>query len=257
LVNQETLQGHTAIISGGAGDIGRATAIELARRGANIAIGDIVEPVKANDLIEAVLGMGRQVRYDRVDVTDANAVRDWVQTAEKDLGIADLIIPNAAIVHLSDIRTITPDEWSRELSINLTGAFHLAQAGALRLLHHERAGRIVFIGSWAGHAPRADIPTYCVTKAGIRMLGRCMARDLAPHGILVNEVAPGNVDAGLSGRIFDERPELREKSRAEIPVRKLIEADEVAWQVAHLCDPQNQHMTGSVVLMDGGLSLLS
>jgi NAD(P)-dependent dehydrogenase (short-subunit alcohol dehydrogenase family) len=253
----ETLNGHTAIISGGAGDIGRAIALELARRGANIAIGDIVEPDKANDLIEAVLQMGRQARYDRVDVTDAVAVRDWVQAVEENLGIADLIIPNAAIVHLADIKTITPDQWSRELSINLTGAFHLAQAGALRLLHHERPGRIVFIGSWSGHAPRADIPTYCVTKAGIRMLGRCMARDLAPHGILVNEVAPGNVDAGLSGRIFDERPELREKSKAEIPVRKLIAADEVAWQVAHLCEPQNQHMTGSVVLMDGGLSLLS
>jgi NAD(P)-dependent dehydrogenase (short-subunit alcohol dehydrogenase family) len=231
--------------------------LELARRGANIAIGDIVEPEKADDLIKAVLQMGRQARYDRVDVTEADAVRDWVQTVEENLGIADLIIPNAAIVHLADIRTITPDQWSRELSINLTGAFHLAQAGALRLLHHGRPGRIVFIGSWAGHAPRADIPTYCVTKAGIRMLGRCMARDLAPHGILVNEVAPGNVDAGLSGRVFKERPELREKSIAEIPVRKLIEADEVAWQVAHLCDPQNQQMTGSVVLMDGGLSLLS
>jgi len=256
-VNGETLNGHTAIISGGAGDIGRAIALELARRGANIAIGDIVEPEKANDLLEAVLQMGQQARYDRVDVTDAAAVRNWVQSVEDNIGIADLIIPNAAIVHLADIKTITPEEWSRELSINLTGAFHLAQAGALRLLHHERPGRIVFIGSWAGHAPRADIPTYCVTKAGIRMLGRCMARDLAPHGILVNEVAPGNVDAGLSGRFFKEHPELREKSMAEIPVGKLIEADEVAWQVAHLCEPQNQHMPGSVVLMDGGLSLLS
>ena len=251
------MNGHTAIISGGAGDIGRAIALELARRGANIAIGDIVEPEKANDLLEAVLQMGQQARYDRVDVTDAAAVRNWVQSVEDNIGIADLIIPNAAIVHLADIKTITPEEWSRELSINLTGAFHLAQAGALRLLHHERPGRIVFIGSWAGHAPRADIPTYCVTKAGIRMLGRCMARDLAPHGILVNEVAPGNVDAGLSGRFFKEHPELREKSMAEIPVGKLIEADEVAWQVAHLCEPQNQHMPGSVVLMDGGLSLLS
>ena len=89
------------------------------------------------------------------------------------------------------------------------------------------------------------------------MLCRCMALELAPRGILVNEVAPGYVDAGLSGHIFREHPELREKALQTLPNGALIEASEVAIQVAALCDPANRHVTGSVYLMDGGLSLVS
>jgi NAD(P)-dependent dehydrogenase (short-subunit alcohol dehydrogenase family) len=82
-----------------------------------------------------------------------------------------------------------------------------------------------------------------------------MALELAPQGILVNEVAPGFVDAGLSGRFFREKPGLREQAAARVPIGQLIEACDVARQVAHLCDPANRHMTGSTILMDGGLSL--
>jgi len=89
------------------------------------------------------------------------------------------------------------------------------------------------------------------------MLCQCMALSLAPHDILVNEVAPGYVNAGLSGRMFDADPDLRARSIQKVPVGRLIEPDEVARQVAHLCDPGNRHITGSLLLMDGGLSLVS
>lgn len=250
------LSGHVAIISGGLGDIGRAIARELAARGADIAVGDILSEDKAQPLLEEIRAMGCRAHYDRVDVSDAAAVRNWVAAVEADLGVPDLIIPNAAIATLADIRAITPEQWDRELRVNLYGVFHLAQAGALRLLEHKKPGRIVFIGSWAGHAPHTHIPAYCVAKAGLRMLCRCMAADLARDDILVNEVAPGYVDAGLSGRIFKEHPEMRAKAERTVPVRRLIEPEEVAMQVAHLCDPANRHMTGSVLVMDGGLSVI-
>jgi NAD(P)-dependent dehydrogenase (short-subunit alcohol dehydrogenase family) len=96
---------------------------------------------------------------------------------------------------------------------------------------------------------------YSVSKAGLRMLCQCMALELAPHHITVNEIAPGYVDAGLSGKIFDANPALREEARAKVPNRELISAAEVAAQVAYLCDPENRHITGSTLLMDGGLSL--
>ena len=84
-----------------------------------------------------------------------------------------------------------------------------------------------------------------------------MALDLAPAGILVNEVAPGYVDAGLSASVWLKFPEAREKAAQRVPIGTLIEAADVARQVAHLCEPDNRHMTGSVVLMDGGLSLVT
>lgn len=253
----ELLYGQTAIISGGAGDIGGAISRELARLGANIAMGDVRESSSVEGLLAEIRDMGRQARYDRVDVSNADAVRDWVQAVEAELGVTTLIIPNAAIVTLADIRRIRPAEWERELQINLNGAFYLAQAGAQQLLAHHKPGRIVFVGSWAAHAAHTGLPAYCVAKAGLRMLCRCMVLDLAPEQILVNEIAPGYVDAGLSGRIFDENPGRREKAAQLVPTRSLITAEEVARQVAYLCDPANRHITGSTILMDGGLSLVS
>ena len=253
----ETLTNQVAIISGGLGDIGRAIAQELARRGADVAVGDVRPGEDAVALLASLREAGVRARYDSVDVADAAAVSAWVSAVEADLGPATLIVPNAAIVTLAGVRDVTPQQWSRELRVNLDGAFHLAQAGARRLVALKRPGRIVFIGSWAAHAPHNAIPAYCAAKAGLRMLCKCMALDLAGEGILVNEVAPGYVDAGLSGSIWTTNPEARDKARDRVPTRHLIDAVEVAEQVAHLCEPGNRHMTGSVLLMDGGLSLVT
>ena len=252
-----TLSGQIAIISGGLGDIGRALALELANRGAHIAIGDLHPPEHAWALIEEIRRQGQPVRYDRVDVANAQEVRSWVQAVEGNFGTPTLIIPNAAIVTLADALTVTPEQWSRELRVNLDGAFHLAQAGAQRLVGQGMPGRIVFVGSWAAHAPHLTLPAYCTAKAGVRMLCKCLALELAPHNILVNEVAPGYVDAGLSGRIFADFPERRAAALRQVPTHELITPQEVALQVAHLCEPTTRHITGSTLLMDGGLSLLS
>lgn len=249
--------GSVAVVSGGLGDIGRAITLEFARRGASIAIGDVRAPGEADALLAEIRAGGRAARYDVVDVADAPAVQAWVAAIEQDLGPADLIVPNAAIVTRAHALEISPDDWSRELRINLDGAFHLAQAGARRLVELGKPGRIVFIGSWAAHAPHPRIPAYCAAKAALRMLARCMAFDLAEHGILVNEVAPGYVDAGLTGQFYRENPAAREAGINAVPTHALIAPEEVASQVAYLCDPANRHMTGSTLLMDGGLSLVT
>jgi NAD(P)-dependent dehydrogenase (short-subunit alcohol dehydrogenase family) len=248
---------QVAVISGGLGDIGRAIALELAQRGADIAISDVRDPRDASDALSAITERGVRCRYDRVDVASSDEVEAWIRAVEQNFGVASLIIPNAAIVTIADARDVLPEQWQRELNVNLTGAFNLARIAAARLLHHQRPGRIVFIGSWAAHAPHPNITAYCVAKAGLRMLCRCMALDLAPHGILVNEVAPGYVDAGLSAKLWAKNPGSREKAATRVPTGQLIEAAEVAMQVAHLCEPDNRHMTGSVLLMDGGLSLVT
>ncbi len=253
------LQNQTAIISGGLGDIGRAIALELGGRGASVAVGDLHDP-QSSSVVEflAELRHGQITAcYHLVDVSDSDAVERWYEAVESELALPTLIVPNAAIVTLVGVRDLTPAQWSREMRVNLDGAFYMAQCGANRLVHAKSPGRIVFIGSWVGFTPQTHIPAYCVTKAGLRMLCRVMALDLAPHGILVNEVAPGNVDAGLSARIFEMNPEWRERNLKRVPIGEMSQASEVAYQVAHLCDPANKQMTGSVLLMDGGLSLMS
>jgi NAD(P)-dependent dehydrogenase (short-subunit alcohol dehydrogenase family) len=254
---EQNLAGQVAIISGGLGDIGSAIAIELAGRGADVALGDIRPDADAGPRLEPLKSLGRRCRYDRVDVTDWKQVGRWVEQVEADLGPPTLIIPNAAVVTLAPTCEITPDQWSRDLRVNLDGAFHLAQAAILRLRALQRPGRVVFIGSWAAHAPHTHIPAYCASKAALRMLCKTMALELAEFDILVNEVAPGYVDAGLTGAVWRDHPEQRASGLRIVPVGRLISPAEVAFQVAHLCDPANRHMTGTSILMDGGLSLTS
>jgi NAD(P)-dependent dehydrogenase (short-subunit alcohol dehydrogenase family) len=250
-----SLIGKAAIVSGGVGDIGRSIVLELARRGADVAFCDVLDSSKAQPLIRQVQSLGRRGRYDQVDVSNCDAVVAWIDAVERDLGLPTLIVVNAAVVRLQRFPELTPDEWRRELTVNLDGAFYMAHTAVRRLLDQHKPGRVVFIGSWAAHAVHLHIPAYCVSKAGLRMLCKCMAAELAPHDILVNEVAPGYVDAGLSKKIWDEHPPAREHACSVVPTRRLISADEVAAQVAWLCEPANVHVTGSTLLMDGGLSL--
>jgi len=253
----ELFKNETVIISGGLGDIGRATALEFAKCGANIALCDVRPTSDAKGFLEMLKQHKVKSYYSRVDVADANAVRNWVMRVEDKLGVPGIIIANAATATFSGVHDITPKQWSQELRVNLDGAFYLTQNATARLLHWGRPGRVVFIGSWAAHAVHTKIPAYCVSKAGIRMLCKCMALELAPHQILVNEIAPGFVDAGLSGKNFKNNPGAREKAEQKVPIHKLITAEEVAQQVIILCHPKNRHITGSTVLMDGGLSLLT
>lgn len=251
-----SLNGQVAIVSGGLGDIGRAIARELARRGADVALGGLQRVEAAGEFLAELRALGRRARFDTVDVTDAEATVAWVGRVESELGVPSLIVPNAGQVTTASCRELTPAAWSRELRVNLDGAFHLAQSAVLRLIACGRPGRVVFIGSWAGHRVHPHIPAYSVSKAGLRMLTQCMALEFAPHGVLVNEVAPGIVDAGLSGRMMKDDPPLRAALRELTPVNALIEPAEVARAVAFLCEPDNRQMAGSVLVLDGGMSLL-
>jgi len=239
------LQPALAAISGGLGDIGLAIAEELRAAGAEVALADLAPHSTEGDF------------YGPVDVTDPVAVENWFDAVTKKFGrVPNLIIPNAATATFKRYGELTSEEWRREIDVNLNGSFYFAHAGASRLLKADRPGRIVFIGSWAGHAPHRNLPAYSVSKAGLRMLTRTLALELAPQGILVNEVAPGYVHAGLSGRLFDEKPEIAATAMNAVPVRRIITAEEVARQVVFLCSGDAAHFVGMTLLQDGGLSLL-
>lgn len=244
-----------AIVSGACGDIGRAIVLELARRGAAVALSDVVAAQDADGLLREVRALGRVARYDRVDVSDAGAVDRWVGDVRKETGEVAWAVASAATVTIAGAMQVSSGEWRRELDVNLNGAFYVARAAAAAMLASERAGRIVFVGSWAAHAPHVNLPAYSVSKAGVRMLCKCMALELADRGILVNEIAPGYVDAGLSAEVFRKNSGARERASALVPIGRMMTADDVAKQVAYLCFDSSPHTTGSTMLMDGGLSL--
>lgn len=253
----QSFAGRTAIISGGLGDIGRSIASTLAERGAHISLADLQPEENAAAFLASLRARGVRAMYSRLDVSRADEVKKWVGECESEIGIPDIIIANAAIVTLARFQELTPEQWDNELQINLSGPFYLTKYASEKLVAAKLPGHIVLIGSWAAHVVHAHIPAYSVSKAGLRMLGKCLALELAPHGILVNEIAPGYVEAGLTAQIWKTNPDLRAHSENKVPVKRLISAEEVAAQVAHLCHKDNRHMTGGTLLMDGGLSLLS
>ena len=227
----------TAVITGGLGDIGAAIAATLAR----------TMPVAVADLAPHGSTPGT---YHQLDATDADAIEGWLD----EVGTPTVVVPAAAVVTSSPL---DPAAWRRELDVDLTGPYLLATAAARRMVAAGVRGSIVFIGSWAAERPHPAITGYSVAKAGVRMLCRCLALDLAPHGIRVNEVAPGYVDAGLSKQIFDREPGRREDAAARVPLGELSTADDVAAAVAYLVSPAARHVTGATLTADGGLSLLT
>jgi NAD(P)-dependent dehydrogenase (short-subunit alcohol dehydrogenase family) len=249
------LVGHTAVISGGLGDLGRAIAIELARHGAHVSLGDLASPERAESFLRHLRELRAKAMYTQVDVRDPSSVSAWIEDTAERLGTPTLIISNAGIVTRKTVLDITADEWRNEFEVNVGGALSMCQSASRLLIEKKLPGSIVLVGSWAAHRPNRNIPAYCASKAALRMLGKVMAMELAPHGIVVNEIAPGAVNAGLSKANLQKMPE--QDIAAKIPTGTWIEPEEVAWQVVRLCDPRSRNMTGSVTVMDGGLSLTS
>ncbi|RYC51797.1 2-deoxy-D-gluconate 3-dehydrogenase [Flagellimonas olearia] len=255
-MESNSFKDKVVLVSGGLGDIGQAVALEFGKQGARIAISDIVDEETASHKLGAMDDLGITYRYDQADVSNGSAVNEWILKVEEAWGQMDIAIVNAAKVTLKNLQEITDQEWEKEIQVNLNGAFFMANAACKSFVKHEIEGNIVFLGSWAAHAAHINIPAYTVSKAALRMLCKTMALTYAENGIRVNEIAPGYVNAGLSKAVWEQDPSLAQEASARVPVRKLIEADEVAKQVSWLCLPSNRHTTGSTLLMDGGLSLI-
>jgi NAD(P)-dependent dehydrogenase (short-subunit alcohol dehydrogenase family) len=150
---------------------------------------------------------------------------------------------------------VTAEQWQAQLAVNLTGCFNLGQAAARLMVVRGRPGKVIFTGSWVGEVPWPEIAAYSVSKAGVRMLARSMARELAQFGIRVNVVAPGMVLAGMAKRQYDSDPNYARRASAAVPLGELGTVEQVAQATAFLCSPNSDYMTGAVLLVDGGASL--
>lgn len=244
------MTGLGVVITGGAGDIGSAVGREMAGRGARVTAIDSKDPAAAASWIDRIRAQG-DVVYVRADVRDREAVAQTLSEVEE----LYAVISNAAVGGSSPVLEITPEYWAETLEVNLTGSFNVAQLGARELVARGRPGRIVFTGSWVQEVPWPEITAYSVAKAGVRMLARQMALELADKRILVNVVAPGIVDGGLAKQQKDADAAYAERIQRVIPLRELQTPEQVARATAFLCAPDNDYMTGSVLLVDGGCSL--
>jgi glucose 1-dehydrogenase len=248
---------EVAVVTGAAGSIGAATADHLAALGARVAGSDY----------NAEAANGARRRMDRVDATNSSALDRWIDDVERAWGTPTIAVICAGISKAGRLAELSDSDWRDVLAVNLDGAFYTTRAVIRHMLAANLGGRIVFVGSWAAHAPHPHIGSYSISKAGLRSLCQTLARlrslcqtlalEHAQDDILVNEVAPGIVDAGLSRALFRDDPALAERTIAAIPTNRLVQPEDVARDIAFLASPENRHTTGAMIVSDGGLSLTS
>ena len=210
------LNGKTAIVTGGLGDLGKAMARHLAQNGAHVVIWDIVPQADAAEAVSAVQEQNPQVEYAEVDVRDRAAVDQAIVRLPQ----LDIVCSNAGIVDAQPFLELSGENWQNHLDINLTGCFNVCQAAARRMVAEGNQGRIIMTSSWVAEIPWPEISAYTVSKAGVNMLVKQMARELAPHGILVNAVAPGIVNAGLARTATARGAAIRRARRQSYPARR-------------------------------------
>ncbi|MCH6472545.1 SDR family NAD(P)-dependent oxidoreductase [Sinomonas terrae] len=239
-------------MTGGSGDIGSHIVRSLRDRGVRVASADI-KPKRDSHLD----GADGSYRFDEVDLSDSQAVEEWIAAVVQAWGVPTIGVLAAGISGASRLVETKDQEWRGVLASCLDSAFFTARSLITRMVAASVPGRIVTVGSWAAHAPHPHIGSYSVAKAGMRMLMRTLALDHASDGILVNEVAPGIVEAGLSKALLAADEELKDRTLEAIPTGKTLNPEQVTRDVLHLCSPLNVATTGAVLVSDGGLSLAS
>ena len=245
---ERELEGKVALVTGGARNIGRAIARELAAAGAAVMVNANTSREDAEQTVSLIRSEGGKAALHFADVTDAKAVGTLVAATEKEFGRLDVLVNNAAIRAETAFAGMKLEDWRRVLSVVLDGAFLCSQAC---LPHMARAGggAIVNIGGLTAHPGAAGRAHVVAAKAGLIGLTRALALELAPQGITVNCVVPGTIETlrGLPGA--PERPAHR---RALPPAGRRGEPAEVAAAVRFLCGPGARYITGQALHVNGG-----
>ncbi len=249
--------GKVALVTGAARGIGQAIAALLAREGAAVLLADL--PTSDGEATAAALAAaGGQAAFVAADVTqDAEAM---VAAAVATFGRLDILVNNAGIFYNADALATPFADWRKAFDVIFYGALHCCRAAGAQMVAQGQGGRIVNISSVNGFLGMAQSSHYNTAKGAVDQLTRCLAVEWAPHGILVNGVAPGFVDTAMS--IVDGVNELETSDfqefyvrRRRIPLARAAQPDEIAAAVLFLASERCSYITGQTLVVDGGLSV--
>ena len=245
------LQEMCALVTGGSRGIGRAVCLELAKRGANVALCYAGNAVLAESTVKDCESYGVKAKAFACDVTDEQAVKGLVAATLETFGSIDILVNNAGITRDGLLMTMTGDSFDAVIDTNLKGSF-LCMKAVCRPMMKQRGGRIINLSSVVGLHGNAGQVNYSASKAGVIGMTKSAAKELASRGITVNAVAPGFIDTDMTAALPEN---TRESLLQAIPLTRLGQAEEVAKAVAFLASPDAAYITGQVLSVDGGMSM--
>jgi 3-oxoacyl-[acyl-carrier protein] reductase len=235
-----SLEGKTALVTGGSRGIGRAIALELARAGARVTLSYRSGKDEAEEVASEAGGRAMQADVSKVD--DAKRL-------VTEAGELDILVNNAGVTRDGVIARMSDEDWNEVIETNLGGVFHTCRAAA-RGMMKRRAGSIVNISSIVGVHGNPGQTNYSASKAGIIGFTKALARELGVRGVRANVVAPGYVDTRLTQVIADD---MKEVMLANTPLGRFGQPEDIAGAVRFLCSDEASFITGEVLLVDGGL----
>jgi glucose 1-dehydrogenase len=246
------LDGQVALVTGAAQGIGLGIAQRLAREGARIALNVRKLDDRAQAARQQLLDAGGDCELFAADVGDAAAGRAMVEAIVARFGQLDLLVNNAGIERRAGVLDVSEADYDAVLTTNLKGPFFLSQAFALQARAAGRGGRIVNISSVHEELPFPHFAPYCASKGGLKMMTRTFALELAPLGITVNNVAPGAIRTPINSTLLNDEAQLAALV-AQIPAGRMGEPQDVAGAVAFLASEDARYITGTTLVVDGGL----
>ncbi len=242
---EQELKGRVALVTGAAKRIGRSVALELAARGADVVVNYRGSRAEAEEVVAEIARGGRRAAAIQADVSKRVDVERLISQTESEFGRLDILVNNAGMFQNVPFEKITDEQWNGILATNLTSQFLCAQVAA-PLLRKSGRGHIINFASLGGILAWPAHTHYCVSKAGVIMLTRCLARALAPE-IIVNGIAPGTIS------FEGDAPELEADYIKRAPLRRTGTGNDIAEAVAFLAT--SEFITGQILVVDGGRSL--
>lgn len=243
------LTGKNALVTGASRGIGRSIALELASKGANIAVNYAGNEEKAQAVVEEIEQLGLKAFKVKADVANESDVKGMVKEVISQFGSLDILVNNAGVTRDNLLMRMKEDEFDQVINTNLKGVFVCTKA-VTRQMMKQKAGRIVNVASIVGVSGNPGQANYVAAKAGVIGLTKTTAKELASRNILVNAVAPGFISTDMTDALTEEQ---RESMLALIPLAKLGTPEDVARVVRFLTTEDANYITGQTIHIDGGM----
>jgi NAD(P)-dependent dehydrogenase (short-subunit alcohol dehydrogenase family) len=244
----EILKGKGSVVTGAASGIGKAIATTFVEAGASVLLCD----VNAKGLETVTRELGERAIGRVTDVSDENQVEAAMRAARETFGSLDIVVNCAGFGAIMPLTELPGEKWRSVHAVTLGGVFYGVKHGARQMLEQGRPGVVINISSVNARQPMEANSAYCAAKAGVDMITRCGALELGPHGIRVVGIAPGLVETPLTRHEL-ENPEIRELFMAMIPMKRAVEAEEIAAAAVFLASEHGRSINGETIAIDGGL----